>query len=377
MTATDSDEANKLAIAMALLRSKLFQQPPPQQLPPPRRPRTSSPSHPLIADAQRWKRKAKDRKLEILRLKQDLKDLEDGSHCDLYPQSAFCKCYFFSDMGELSPRQVGSSSSQGINDVLRRRFLRQVRLNESRKRRATDSVQKRIFSEHESDDKIEQLRMAGDFLMDICNKDCLVEGTIAANLAHQAVEFISSSLKNLLSIEKGSEVIEATVSNLIVRLIRRMTVPLQEGQSNSDSDMQLQVQHLIRKLGSSSFLGQRVLFAICHRISELAENMLFMDPFEGSFPIIHDSMFVMIQLIEFLVADHLLTWSKDEAFDSRLFEKWMKSVAHARKALELLESRGSLYSLYMDRVIGELTRQLGQSPNLQKQHPHILDCLFC
>ncbi|KAL9251462.1 MULTIPOLAR SPINDLE 1-like protein [Drosera capensis] len=86
---------------------------------------------------------------------------------------------------------------------------------------------------------------------------------------------------------------------------------------------------------------------------------------------------IKIQLIEFLEADHVLTWSKDEAFDSRLFEKWMKSVAHARKALALLESRGSLYSLYMDRVISELARQLGQIPTLQKKHPHILDCLLC
>lgn len=54
----------------------------------------------------------------------------------------------------------------------------------------------------------------------------------------------------------------------------------------------------------------------------------------------------------------------------------MASVFHARKALELSESRNSLYMLYMDRVIGDLTRRLGQVPFLHMLQPDTLDKLY-
>lgn len=59
-----------------------------------------------------------------------------------------------------------------------------------------------------------------------------------------------------------------------------------------------------------------------------------------------------------------------------LLEEWVISVFHARKALELLESRNALYILYMDRVIGNLTRHLGQAPFVQMLQPDALDRLF-
>lgn len=43
-----------------------------------------------------------------------------------------------------------------------------------------------------------------------------------------------------------------------------------------------------------------------------------------------------------------------------LFEEGVTSVLHAKKALELLESRNGLYVLYMDRVIGDLGKKSGQ-----------------
>ncbi|GMH16609.1 hypothetical protein Nepgr_018450 [Nepenthes gracilis] len=356
--ATSSDESMKLAIAMALLRSKLVQKPPPTS--------SSSSSIPL-SDAQRWKRKAKDRKREILRLKEDIKELEDGLHCDLYPQSASCKCYFFNNLGKLSPKQITESCDHRLNDVLHRRFLRRVRLHERRKRRANDSIQHLIFSGFNSEDEMEQLKVSVDFLVDICNKDRPVEGDNFANLVHQAVDFI---------LEQDSCKIYISSYNLIVRLVRRMCIlPLDE-QIDSECDMRLYVQHLIRKLSSMPFIGQRVILSVSQRISELAENLLFLDPFDESFPCIHASMFVLIQLIEFLVSDYLLDWSNDEGFDNGLFKDWVQSVLDARKSLELLESRAGLYILYMDRVTGELARQVGRISSLQSQNPDILDLLL-
>jgi hypothetical protein len=49
----------------------------------------------------------------------------DATQCDLFPQSASCKCYFFDNLGKLSSTRLGDGSDRRFNDVLRRRFLRQ------------------------------------------------------------------------------------------------------------------------------------------------------------------------------------------------------------------------------------------------------------
>ncbi|CAK9168876.1 unnamed protein product [Ilex paraguariensis] len=136
-TKADQNQSLKLAIAMALLRSKLIQ----NQKPPPPPPPTTTDFQPFSSPAPsqpqglKWKRKAKERKQEILRLKEDLKEAEDDMQCDLFPQSANCKCYFFDNMGNSSPMRFGDGSDRRFNDVLRRRFLSQVRLKERKRRR--------------------------------------------------------------------------------------------------------------------------------------------------------------------------------------------------------------------------------------------------
>lgn len=60
-----------------------------------------------------------------------------------------------------------------------------------------------------------------------------------------------------------------------------------------------------------------------------------------------------------------------------LFEEWVTSLLHARKALELLESRNGLYVIYMDRVLGQLAKQVGQISTFRKLNREILDNLFC
>ncbi|XP_030932325.1 protein MULTIPOLAR SPINDLE 1 [Quercus lobata] len=366
-TNTDpKDESLKFALALSLLRSKLHQsQPPP-------------PSNLSDSDALRWKRKAKERKQEIFRLREDLKEAEDASQCDLFPQSASCKCYFFDNLGKLSPKrlEVEDGSDRRFNDVLRRRFFRQVRFKE-RRRRTNGSIQRRQFSDLNADDEIEQLRASVDFLVELCDTVSNVEKSSFTNWAHQAVDFILASLKNLLSTGKNMELIEGIVSSLIMRLVRRMCSPLKLDESlHTDSDAQFYVQHLIRKLGSEAYIGQRTILSVSQRISVQAESLLFLDPFDEAFPNMHECMFTLIQLIEFLISDYLLMWSRDEGFDQMLFEEWLASVLHARKALELLENRNGLYVLYIDRVTGELSKQVSQSSSLQKLKPEILDNLF-
>ncbi|XP_045812925.1 protein MULTIPOLAR SPINDLE 1 isoform X2 [Trifolium pratense] len=325
-----SDESIKLAVAVSLLRSKFIE--------------NSNAISPSQSEALlRWKRKAKERKQEILRLREDLKETQDASHCDLFPENASCKCYFFDNLGQLSPKRDGNDSSNNrFNDVLRRRFLRQVRFKERRRRigSSSSSSQQRISLGLAEEDETEQLKASVDFLVELCETVSSVDDSKFANLAHQSVDFIL-------------------------------------GSQHSDTSAQFCIQHLVRKLGSEPYIGQRAILSVCQKILVLAERLLFSDPFDDTFPDMHECMFIMIQLIEFLVADYLLEWSKAEDFDTMLLEDWMMSIIQARKALELLESRNGLYSLYMDRVTGELAKHVGGISLLQKIKPDIFNRLFC
>ncbi|XP_022755335.1 protein MULTIPOLAR SPINDLE 1 isoform X2 [Durio zibethinus] len=333
-TDTLNDESLKLAVAISLLRSKFLQHHP-------------SPSQ---TDALKWKRKAKERKQEILRLRDDLKEAEDASQCDLFPQTASCKCYFFDNMGKLSPNRLGDASDRRFNDVLRRRFLRQVRLRE--RRQTAGSSKKRRALGFSDDDQAEQLRASVDFLVELCNNSSPVQESKFENWSHQAVDFILVALNNLLSMGKNLESTEGVVSSLIMHLVRRMSSPSKGDETHqSDTNSQLYIQHLL-------------------------QSLLFSDPFDETFPAMHECMFVMIQLIEFLVSDYLLIWSTNEGFDNILFEEWVTSLLQARKSVEVLESRNGLYVLYMDRVTGELAKLVGQVSSLQKLNSDIFDALL-
>lgn len=58
---------------------------------------------------------------------------------------------------------------------------------------------------------------------------------------------------------------------------------------------------------------------------------------------------------------------------SVVFEEWIASVVHARKAVAALEERNGLYLLYMDRVTGELAKRVGQVSSFREVEPAILD----
>ncbi|XP_030509912.1 protein MULTIPOLAR SPINDLE 1 isoform X1 [Cannabis sativa] len=359
------DPKLRMALAISLLRSKFF----PQNQPP--NPSASD------SDVLRWKRKAKERKQELLRLREDLRLAEDVSQCDLFPQSAACKCYFFDQLGKMSPKSVTDGSDRRFNDVLRRRFLRQVRFKERRRRRTSGgSPRKLLFSELNNENELEHLKAAIDFLVELCETVSPKEDVNFANWSHQAVDFILGTLKISLTTAKNIECLEGYISSLVTRLVKRMCAPENES-SHSSMGSQFCVQHLIRKLGSESFIGQRAILSVSQTISVLAESLLFTDPFDAAFHRRHECMFIMIQLIEFLISDYLSMWSKNEDFDKMLFEEWVVSILHARKALELLENRNGLYVLYIDRVAGELSKQVSQVSLLQKLKPEILDKLLC
>ncbi|KAM3336966.1 protein MULTIPOLAR SPINDLE 1 [Capsicum galapagoense] len=381
---SNSDESLKLAVAMAILRSKLLHKPPSAPPPPPppysftAAAATAAAASSSDDDALKWKRKAKERKQEIVRLKEDLKVAEDGSQYDLFPKSASCKCYFFDELGLLSPKRTGDCSDQRFSDVLRRRFLRQVRIKERKRRRTNDSLLHRI-SERDNETNVEQLSTSVDFLLELCDTlspQSLEEGNFK-NWCHQAVDFILGTLATMSPTEKNREPVEGIINSLIMRLLRRMCSALQGDESHHfDTAVQFYIQHLMRKIGNEALVGQRLIFAVSQRISAIAESLLFMDPFDAAFPSMNNSMYMMIQLIEFLVTDYLLTWSNAGDFEIRLFEEWFVSVLQGRKALELLENRNSLYVLYIDRVIGVVAKQVGQLSFLQKLSPQILENLY-
>nr|CAB3504248.1 unnamed protein product [Digitaria exilis] len=81
---------------------------------------TSLSSPPLL----HWKRKAKDQECEILRLREELKLLQDGTRGEeIELPVASCRCHFFDGCRDL-PLQLGRDGGEHwVDEVLRRRFL--------------------------------------------------------------------------------------------------------------------------------------------------------------------------------------------------------------------------------------------------------------
>ncbi|CAI9098788.1 OLC1v1035495C1 [Oldenlandia corymbosa var. corymbosa] len=380
----DDNETLKMAVAVAILKSKLLLKENLQS-------RSSVDHNPGVSTSNsqseetslKWKRKAKERKQQILRLKEELKIAEDGLQYDLFPQNASCKCYFFDDMGVLGGNQLDDSSNLRFNDLLRRRFFRQVRIKDRRRKRDDAVTQERVLGSS-SDNEIEQLSASVDFLVELFDtvSPAKMEEKAFKNWSHQAVDFILSTLKTILPLKINLQTVEGIVNSLIMRLLRRMCNPAQgddccnQEVQNCDTDIHFCVQHLIRKLGNDPYLGQRAILSVSQGISTAAESLIFMDPFDDAFRNMHTCLYMMIQLIEFLVSDNLMTWSTREDFEMGLFEEWLSSILRARKALEALENRSTLYVLYMDRVIGDVAKKAGQSSFYQRLNPNILSVLF-
>lgn len=285
-------------------------------------------------------------------------------------------------MAELSTTQLDNNSDWRFNDVLRRRFFRHVRIQERRKRRNGTTAEQPASGTGtgtNSGNEIEQLSASVDFLVELCETVSLVnmEDIKFKNWSHQAVDFILISLKNLLPMGSNVELVEGIVNSLIMRLLKRMCcVSTGNETDHLDTPVQFHIQHLIRKLGSEPYVGQRVILSVSQRISVAAESLLFMNPFDDAFPNLHCCMYVMIQLIEFLVSDCLSNWLTREGFDVVLLEEWIASILHARKALVLLENRNGLYVLYVDRVIGDVAKRVGQCSFSQKLNEDIHSGLF-
>ncbi|XP_018464322.1 protein MULTIPOLAR SPINDLE 1 isoform X2 [Raphanus sativus] len=380
----EKEESLRLAIAVSLLRSKIQNRlssslcDAPSETDPLRwkqknRRSSSSTSRgdaPLSeSGALRWKHKAKERKKEIIRLQEDLKDAES---CDLFPGNASCKCYFFDSLGEW---RIGEASERRFNDALRRRFLRIACVVLARirgRRKSTRPSQRLRLSEPEYEEEAEQLRISIDFLLELSRADS--NDANFSSWSHQAVDFILASLKKLIWMGRNLELVEESISSMITQLIAAMCTPFKGNEVKQlETSVGFYVQHLIRQLGSDPYIGQRAIFAISQRISILAENILVVDPFDESFSEMDECMFILIQLIEFLICDYLLTWAENEAFETVVFEEWISSVIHARKAVAALEERNGLYLLFMDRVTGELAKRVGQVTSFREVEPAILD----
>ncbi|KAE8651640.1 hypothetical protein Csa_021214 [Cucumis sativus] len=280
------DLSLKLAIASSFLPSEAYQNQ--HQQHPPTVSSLSSDSNAL-----RWKRKAKERKQELIRLRENLKQAEglciiisssslllsselirfvsddltlDASHDDLLSQNSSCKCFFFDNLGKLNPTRLQDGTDNRFNDVLRRRFLRQVRYRE-RRRKSDDAVHRKrvlgillldrgiaplkyallsaIFSDNcanrfyycinanfknfNEDDEVERLQASVDFLVELYDTYSPVGEANFKNWAHQAVDFILASLKDLLPKGRYVELIEGIISSLIMRLIRKMRSPVKDG----------------------------------------------------------------------------------------------------------------------------------------------------
>ncbi|KAJ3678403.1 hypothetical protein LUZ60_002206 [Juncus effusus] len=370
-----SPSSLKLALAMALVRSGHRLNHPVASLSP------SASSNQIL----HWKNKAKERKRQIARLREEIKLLQDGAGCESEPPIVSCKCHFFEGCGEAGPCvSDGTGDLHWIDEVLRRRFLRLVRWKERRKR-VERSFDSRNSMEFESEDEIGRLSVSIDFLVELSDK-VLAKGEVDSSFSsfsHQAIDFILASMKNILASEKQRENLEEITNGMIMRLIKRMCTNSQnycQLDSGSlidlNSDPQFCVQHLMRKLGQEIFVGQRLMLTISQNISILAESLLLIDPFHDNYPILDSNMFLLIQLIEFLISDYIKSWLNIEQFDKRLFEEWVRSILKARNDLRILENMNGLYIIYMDRVAGLIAKEVGPAAHEGKLDPQVFSKLL-
>ncbi|KAH9320855.1 hypothetical protein KI387_015494, partial [Taxus chinensis] len=124
------------------------------------------------------------------------------------------------------------------------------------------------------------------------------------------------SLQGLLMGEEDETFIVGLVNNLMVHLINRICCsPKHDDLDISIPDTKFHVQHIMRKLGAVPFIGQRILLATSQKITSVADNLFCMDPFDPMFCQVHDSMFIMLQLVEHLVSDYAYSWTMDPTFN--------------------------------------------------------------
>ncbi|KAF5760971.1 putative protein MULTIPOLAR SPINDLE 1 [Helianthus annuus] len=162
-----------------------------------------------------------------------------------------------------------------------------------------------ISAGNTAEEETEQLRASVDFLVELC--DTPDDGNFA-NWSHQAVDFILDAINNTLSKGKNIESVDGIVGSLSLHLVRKMCTTLQgngnvleistcpfviNSLSEAHHDARFHVQHLLRKLGRESRIGQRIILAVSQRISLLAENLLFLDPFESTFPEMHSNLYIL------------------------------------------------------------------------------------
>uniref|UniRef100_K3YLX1 Uncharacterized protein n=1 Tax=Setaria italica TaxID=4555 RepID=K3YLX1_SETIT len=209
----------------------------------------------------------------------------------------------------------------------------------------------------------------------MCRPPGARQGLSFATFSHQAVDFILASLKNILSSEREKELVGEIINGLVSRLMKRMcAVP--ENAGTSDSDAQISVQHLFRKLGNEEFIGQRIILAVSQKISNASERLLLVDPFDDVFPDMHGNIFIMIQLIEFLISDYMKDWLCWQHFDKRLFEECVRSILKARNDLQILENMNGLYVVYIERVVGRLAREVAPAALQGKLDLEVFSKLF-
>nr|BAD09066.1 hypothetical protein [Oryza sativa Japonica Group]BAD10393.1 hypothetical protein [Oryza sativa Japonica Group] len=236
----------------------------------------------------------------------------------------------------------------------------------------------KLLQEYNTEDEVQQLSLSIDFLVEL--SDGLFAkreaGSSFTTFSHQAVDFILASLKNILSSEREKEIIEEIINGLVARLMKRMCTTPENAGSVDCSDAQFSLQHLFRKLGNEEFVGQRIILAISQKISNVSEKLLLADPFDDGFPEMHSNMFIMIQLIEFLISDSFNNWLCRDHFDRKLFEEWVRSILKARKDLEVLDGRNGLYVVYIERVIGRLAREVAPAAHQGKLDLEVLSKLL-
>lgn len=129
-------------------------------------------------------------------------------------------------------------------------------------------------------------------------------------------------------------------------------------------DVRSWIFQLLSKLGAATFIGQRVLIMASDQIALVTERLCFVDPFHKNFSQVYDNMMFVLQLIENLILYHSSCWKNDDNFDERLLEEWVHGFVKLRKSCAIFGKCNSLFLVYMERITGQMVKQLGRLSNM-------------
>ncbi|CAM6109333.1 unnamed protein product [Calypogeia fissa] len=307
-----------------------------------------------------WKKKAKILKDEILALRRELQDIEDGSILDKLPCLAPCECLFLNTRVLEAPRTT-TDAEVFIGKLSVQRFLKNLRILNRAKKNGRKRTRELKVNTSATDLK-GHLALVVDFLADVLGDPIPVsDSKNLSTYMHQSVNFIEEAIPHLLQDTKTQQLqVQTSVKKLTSALSMNIMnfLPQKGIETTENIDTRVWIQKIVLDLGSIQCIGQQLLLTIARVIAEIAETLVCVDPFHDGVAQTYSNLFFLLQLFERLLSDHLCTWAKTSTLDEDTLQEAVKFHFQTINLFQEFGNWSSLVVFYTNRITGELISQL-------------------